>query len=120
MALIIDTFCSSSKLLKTLTGHTSYLYSIDYSSFDNSQFICSGSDDKTVCVWDVENHKCIRSFNGHSGAVHCVEFSSYYYHNHHRNVVCSASYDKTIRFWDIKDNQQLQVFNGTHKWCCCN
>ncbi|ETN99077.1 hypothetical protein RFI_38410, partial [Reticulomyxa filosa] len=76
------------------------------------QFICSGSDDKTVCVWDVENHKCVRSFNGHSRAVHCVEFSSYHYHNNHRNVVCSASYDKTIRFWDIKDNQQLQVFNG--------
>ncbi|ETO00844.1 WD-40 repeat-containing protein, partial [Reticulomyxa filosa] len=61
-----DSFCSSSKLLKTFTGHTDIVWSIDYSTFDDGQFICSGSSDKTVRVWDVDNNKQIQSFNEHS------------------------------------------------------
>ncbi|ETO15754.1 WD-40 repeat-containing protein, partial [Reticulomyxa filosa] len=109
---IFDTFRSSSKLINTFIGHTSYVWSIDYSTFDDCQFICSGSQDKTVRVWNVDNNKQIESFNGHSSYVCCVKFSSYHYHNHHQNVICSSSGDKTIRFWDFKHNKQLQIFNG--------
>ncbi|ETO31555.1 WD-40 repeat-containing protein, partial [Reticulomyxa filosa] len=109
---IFDTFHSSSKLLKTFTGHTNYLWSIDYSVFDDKQFICSGSEDNTVCVWDIGNIKKIQSFNRHSNPVYCVKFSPYHYHNNHQNVICSSSSDETIRFWDFKHNKQLQIFNG--------
>ncbi|ETO11763.1 WD-40 repeat protein, partial [Reticulomyxa filosa] len=95
---MFDTFCSSAKLINTFTGHTRVVYSIDYSIFDDSQLICSGSSDKTVRVWDVVNNKQIQSFNEHSNYVYCVKFSSYHYHNNHQNVICSSSFDKTIRF----------------------
>ncbi|ETO06881.1 WD-40 repeat-containing protein [Reticulomyxa filosa] len=108
---IFDTFSSSCKLLTTLTGHTDAVYSIDYSTFDGNQFICSGSDDKTVRVWGVDNNKQIESFNGHSGWVYCVKFSRYYYYYNRQHVICSSSKDNTIRFWDFKNNQQLQIFN---------
>ncbi|ETN98537.1 intracellular protein transport protein USO1, partial [Reticulomyxa filosa] len=75
----------SFKLLKTFTGHTGNVWSIDYSTFDDCQFICSGSQDKTVRVWDVDNNKQIQSFNEHSNYVYCAKFSSYHYHNHHQN-----------------------------------
>ncbi|ETO11137.1 hypothetical protein RFI_26239, partial [Reticulomyxa filosa] len=113
---MFDTFRSSSKLINTFSGHKMAVYSIDYSTFDDCQFICSGSNDKTVRVWDIDKNKQIQSFNGHSGPVYCVKFSSYYYHNHRRNVICSSSDDKTIRFWDFKYNRQLQIFNG-HTHC---
>ncbi|ETO04759.1 WD-repeat protein, partial [Reticulomyxa filosa] len=109
---MFDTFRSSSKLINTFIGHTDWVRSIDYSTFGDCQFICSGSHDNTVRVWDVDNNKQIRSFNGHSRHVNCVKFSSYYYHNHHQNVTCSSSWDKTIRFWDFKHNKQLQIFDG--------
>ncbi|ETO21859.1 WD-40 repeat-containing protein [Reticulomyxa filosa] len=108
---IFDTFRSSSKLLKTFGGYTMCVNSIDYSTFDGSQFICSASNDNTVCVWNVDTKKQIRSFSEHSDCVNCVKFSQYHYHNHRLNVVCSSSWDKTIRFWDIKNNQQLQLFD---------
>ncbi|ETO05354.1 hypothetical protein RFI_32041 [Reticulomyxa filosa] len=98
---VFDTYHSSSKLINTFTGHTDNVCSIDYSTFDDCQLICSGSDDKTVRVWDVDNNKQIQSFYGHSD-VYCVKFSSYHYHNNHQNVICSSSYDETIRFWDFQ------------------
>ncbi|ETO36409.1 WD-40 repeat-containing protein, partial [Reticulomyxa filosa] len=112
---MFDTFRSSSKLINTFTGHTNTVWSINYSTFDNCQLICSGSEDKTVRVWDIDNNKQIQSFNQHSGSVFCVKFSSYYYHNHRQSVICSSSDDKTIRFWDFKHNKQLQIFNEHKK-----
>ncbi|ETO18424.1 WD-repeat protein [Reticulomyxa filosa] len=98
-------------ILKTFTGHTNWVRSIDYSAFDDDQFICSGSSDCTIRVWDVDNNKQIQLFNGHSNSVSCVKFSSYHYQNHRQNIICSSSLDKTIRFLDFKHNKQLQIFN---------
>ncbi|ETO06885.1 G-protein beta WD-40 repeats containing protein [Reticulomyxa filosa] len=109
---MFDTFRSSAKLINTFTGHTDCVNSIDFLTFDDGQFICSGSDDKTVRVWNVDNNKQIQSFNGHSGIVYCVKFSPYHYHNHRQNIICSSSFDETIRFWNFKHNKQLQIFNG--------
>ncbi|ETO06054.1 WD-40 repeat protein, partial [Reticulomyxa filosa] len=114
---MLDTFRYSSKLLKTFCGHTSYVCSIDCSTFGADQFICSGSADKTVRVWDVETNQQIRSFNGHSNTVYCVKFSPYHNNNNNnRHVICSSSVDNTIRFWDIKDDIQLQLLNGHKGW----
>ncbi|ETO02531.1 WD-40 repeat protein, partial [Reticulomyxa filosa] len=96
----------------------STVLSIDYPTFDDCRFICSGSDDTTVRVWDVDNNKQVQSFNGHSSFVRCAKFSSYHYHNYHQNVICSSSIDKTIRFWDFKNNKQLQIFNGHTNGVC--
>ncbi|ETO31290.1 WD-40 repeat protein [Reticulomyxa filosa] len=117
--VMFETFRSASKLLNTFTGHIYWVWSIDYSVFDNDQLICSGSADKKVRVWDIDSNKQIQSFNGHSDFVYCVKFSQYYYHNNNRNVICSSSNDKTIRFWDIKSDQQFQIFNGHTKGVCC-
>ncbi|ETO22166.1 hypothetical protein RFI_15034, partial [Reticulomyxa filosa] len=73
------------KLIKTFTGHTNWVWSIDCSTSDDKQFICSGSDDNTVRVWDVDNNKQIQSFNGHSSPVYCVKFSPFHYHNDCQN-----------------------------------
>ncbi|ETO35591.1 hypothetical protein RFI_01472, partial [Reticulomyxa filosa] len=62
---MFETFRSSSKLIN-ITGQTGCVRSIDYSTFDDRRFICSGSEDKTVRVWDVDNNKHIKSFNEHS------------------------------------------------------
>ncbi|ETO06378.1 WD-repeat protein, partial [Reticulomyxa filosa] len=82
---MLDTFRSSSKLLNTFTGHNSQVNSIDYSTFDGNQFICSGSCDETVRVWDIDNNEQIRLFNEHSDYVYFVKFSQYHYHNHRQN-----------------------------------
>ncbi|ETO34701.1 hypothetical protein RFI_02389 [Reticulomyxa filosa] len=113
---MFEIFRVSSKLLKSFTGHTDKVNSIDYSTFDYGQFICSGSHDKTVRVWNIETNKQIQSFNGHSSYVYSVKFSPYHYYNHCCNIICSSSYDGIIRFWDIKSNRQLQIFSKHMGW----
>ncbi|ETO32141.1 WD-40 repeat protein [Reticulomyxa filosa] len=78
--IMLDTFRLSSKLIKTFNGHTDSVYSIDYLTFNNCQFICSGSNDKTVRIWDINTNQQIRLFDEHSSDVYCVKFSSYHYH----------------------------------------
>ncbi|ETN97259.1 WD-40 repeat protein, partial [Reticulomyxa filosa] len=115
-----DLFCSSSKLLTTFSGHINPVWSIDYSTCDDGQYLCSGSLDRTVRVWDVETTKQIQLFKGHSSDVYCVKFSSYYHHfhglNHRRPTICSSSCDKTIRFWDFETSKEFQVLNGHTEW----
>ncbi|ETO10485.1 G-protein beta WD-40 repeats containing protein [Reticulomyxa filosa] len=108
---MLEIFFSSSKLLKTFTGHTNCANSIDYLTLDDTQCICSGSADKTVRLWDIETNQQIQSFNRHSGSVYCVKFSQYHHYRNNRRVICSASLDKTIRFWDVKNNRQLKLLN---------
>ncbi|ETO24130.1 WD-40 repeat protein [Reticulomyxa filosa] len=107
-----DIFRLSSNLIKTFTGHKSWVCSIDYSTFDGNRLLCSGSADKTVRVWDIDTNKQTQVFNVHSAGVNCVKFSPYHYYNNRHGVICSSSHDKTICFWDIKNDQQLQIFNG--------
>ncbi|ETO32463.1 hypothetical protein RFI_04654 [Reticulomyxa filosa] len=115
---MLDLFCPSSRLLGAFTGHTNYVYSIDFPTSNCDRIICSGSQDNTVRVWNIDNNKQVQSFNGHSDPVNCVKFSPYYHYNNNRNVICSSSNDKTIRFWDIKHNQQLQILNGHIRGVC--
>ncbi|ETO36687.1 WD repeat-containing protein, partial [Reticulomyxa filosa] len=109
---MIDMFRSSSKLINTFLGHTDFVWAIDYSAFDGSNLLCSGSADGTFRVWDVDTGKQVQSLNDNLNQLYCVKFSPYHYHNNHRNIICSSSLDNTIHFWDIKKNEQLITCNG--------
>ncbi|ETO34301.1 WD-40 repeat protein, partial [Reticulomyxa filosa] len=87
---IFDIFRLSSKLLHIFNGHTIGVNSIDYLTFDDRQFICSGSDDNEICAWDIETTKKLNAFKGHENIVK----------------------NKSIHLWDIQFYQQIQVFNG--------
>ena len=41
----------------------------------NNQYVVSGSDDKTVRIWDVESGDCIKTLKGHTSNVRGVSFA---------------------------------------------
>ena len=45
--------CSSNSLIKTLKGHTDRVTGVSFSP--NNQYVVSGSDDKTVRIWNVDS-----------------------------------------------------------------
>ncbi|KAF9920787.1 Coronin-7 [Linnemannia zychae] len=82
--------------LRTLSGHTSSVRGIAYSSSNtNSRWIATGSIDGTVRLWNAETGNQIYVFAGHKWVVTHVAFSL----DHPQ--IASSSYDGTIRLWDM-------------------
>ncbi|ETO04430.1 WD-repeat protein [Reticulomyxa filosa] len=106
-----------SKLLKIFSGHSDWIYSLQYSSLDGGRFLCSGSRDNTVRVWDLDTDRQIQIFNKHSDYFCSAKFSPYH-RNYHCPTICSASQDGTIRFWDIKTANEYQTFKGHSGYVC--
>ena len=65
------------------------------------RLIASGSDDKSVKLWDSEAHSEIYTFDNHEGVVNSVQF--------HPDGTClaSASYDRKIKIFDIRSKRLL-------------
>ncbi|ETO35373.1 hypothetical protein RFI_01690, partial [Reticulomyxa filosa] len=99
---------------------------IEFSSFNGGRYLCSGSRDNTIRLWDVETSKSLHVFNGHEDGIWCVDISPLQSNNKNDNnnkmnnigiiggngyTICSGSRDKTIRIWDIETTKQFNVFN---------
>ena len=53
--------------IMVLSGHSYYVNSVCYSP--DGKTLASGSDDKTVRIWDVMSGECVHVLNGHSSYV---------------------------------------------------
>jgi WD40 repeat protein/serine/threonine protein kinase len=90
--------------LLTLKGHTDRVTSVVYSR--DGKRLASGSEDKTVKVWDVQTGQELLTFRGHTGGVWYVAFSP------DGQRLASASGDKTVKVWDAQTGQELLTFKG--------
>jgi len=70
-------------------GHSDYVNSVVFSP-DGRQ-VLSGSDDKTIKLWDVNTGREIRTFSGHTDWIRSVAFSP------DGNRILSYSDDETIK-----------------------
>lgn len=95
------------KLLKSLEGHSDAVTSVAAFGTGDKLLIASGSDDQSICLWDVKKAEK-RRLRGHEGAVKRVTFSP------EGDVLASASTDSTIFIWNPKDGQALLRLRG-HK-----
>src|SRR5205823_798137 len=65
----------------------------------------SGSEDKTVRLWEVETGKELKRFEGHTGPVSAVVFTP-------NGKVLSGGHDKTLRLWDPDTGEELLRLDG--------
>jgi WD40 repeat protein len=56
--------------IKTLGGHTAYVYYLQVLSA--SEFVRT-SYDATIKIWDLQTNTCIKIFQGHHSAVCCLQ-----------------------------------------------
>ncbi|WAL62703.1 protein kinase domain-containing protein [Thermocoleostomius sinensis] len=72
----------------------------------DNRYAITGSDDKTVRLWDVASGRCICTFRGHKAGVSSVAFSP------NGNYILSASWDKTIKLCEIVTTSYVRTFKG--------
>ncbi|KAJ7091064.1 WD40-repeat-containing domain protein [Mycena epipterygia] len=70
----------------------------------------SGSDDKTVCIWDVVTGEQLHKLEGHKHYVISVSFSP----DGLRAI--SGSTDETVCIWDVLTGEQLHRLEGHKEW----
>ncbi|KAJ3020066.1 snoRNA-binding rRNA-processing protein [Thoreauomyces humboldtii] len=85
----------SRAILRTLKGHDGPVHVAQFSP-DHKQ-ILSGSDDKTVRLWDVPTEKEIAIFSEHQDYVRAGLVSQ---ENPH--LIVSGSYDHVVKMWDVR------------------
>lgn len=81
-------------------GHTRTIYAVAVSS--DSRFVASGSVDRYIKIWDVENRSLYRTYRG-SNQIKTLDFSP------DGRILASGSVDGNIALWDLSSSSQEPI-----------
>ena len=94
----------SKKLVRKLGGHSDRINFVLLSY--NNKFLLSGSDDKTLKVWDATSGQETLTLKGHMAGVMGVAFSP------DGKRIVSGSVDKTLKVWDATSGEETLTLKG--------
>jgi WD40 repeat protein len=89
--------------MQTLEGHGEEVLSVAFSA--DGQRIVSGSQDRTIKIWDAATGSLLQTLEGHEWDVNSVVFSA-----DNRWVISSST--RVIKIWDAATGGCLQTFEG--------
>ena len=95
-------------LIQTLEDHTNWVTAVAITP--DGCHVVSGSHDRTVRVWDLENGHRLLTLEGHMGWVHAVAVTP-----DGRRAI-SGSGDHLLRIWDLEVGQLLHTLRGHTDW----
>jgi WD40 repeat protein/tRNA A-37 threonylcarbamoyl transferase component Bud32 len=89
-------------MVHSLEGHTDRVWSVCFSA--DGHHLASGSEDKTISVWNAATGQPTATLRGHASGVLSVCF------NPDGRRLASASYDRTVKVWDVATGQPTATF----------
>ena len=104
LILVIFFFCPLVALCQALEtvvqkGHELAVVAVAISP--DSNYIASGSKDKSAKLWEVSTGREVRSYLGHEATVTSLEFTA------DGTTLITGSNDKSIRFWDVSTGKEF-------------
>eukprot|EP01129_Flabellula_baltica_P016122 TRINITY_DN8449_c0_g1_i1.p1 TRINITY_DN8449_c0_g1~~TRINITY_DN8449_c0_g1_i1.p1 ORF type:complete len:304 (+),score=60.55 TRINITY_DN8449_c0_g1_i1:73-984(+) len=102
------------RLLKqstTLCGHSEAISSVQFS--DDGNYLASASNDKTVCLWDVNEGRSISKLTGHTQGISDIAWVD------DSKLVATASDDCTVRLYDRHNSDLVHTFEGHTNYVMC-
>ena len=89
---------------RTCGRHDETVRSVAFSP--DGWYALSGSDDRTLKLWEVETDRCVRTLEGHDGNVTSVAFSP------DGRSALSGSWDNTLKLWELETGRCVRTFEG--------
>lgn len=83
----------------------------DENEFENEMniytkdLVITGSQDTTAKIWSFETGDCLKTLEGHIGAVLCLAKDAL------EKILFTGSGDHTIRVWDIRRGEELRIYD---------
>jgi WD40 repeat protein len=90
--------------IPTFRGHTAYVTSVAFRP--DGKHIASGSQDRTIQIWDAATGQRIRTLPGHANLVTSVAYSP------DGRQIASGCQDATVRVWDAGSGRLIHPFKG--------
>lgn len=91
----------------TLSGHSERVSSVTISK--NRLLALTGSNDKTILVWNLITGKYLITLSGHTDRICCTSLSQ------DNRLAISGSADNTIRVWNLKTGECIKILLGHTK-----
>lgn len=100
-----------------LKGHNGWVTTMQLGNSGSKEFLITGSRDKSMLIWDVNNEmderdelgKPKKMLRGHSHFIQELALSNDSSH------CVSASWDGFVRMWDLNEGRSTKVFKGHKK-----
>lgn len=93
--------------VRTLSGHTAIVRSVAFAA--GGRLLATGSEDKTVKLWELPSGRETRVIGAHTGAITAVAFSA------DGRTIATGSADKTVKLWDAATGQQNVNIEFAHE-----
>jgi U3 small nucleolar RNA-associated protein 13 len=92
------------KLLGTCKGHKRGVWTVKFGRTE--RVLATGSGDKTVRLWSLDDFTCVKTFEGHTNSVLRVDFL-----NLGMQMVSSGS-DGLVKLWNVKDEECVTTMDN--------
>lgn len=90
--------------VRSLAGHD---WATNFAFDCTGEMLASGGGDKTIRVWDLNSGRLLRTLEGHTGAVVCMDFLP----KTKLLATKSRASDNTIRLWHAETGACVAIFS---------
>ena len=92
------------RLLGTCKGHKRGVWSVRFGRTE--RVLATGSGDKTIKLWNLDDFSCIKTFEGHTNSVLRVDFINI------GMQLVSAGSDGLVKLWNVKDEECITTLDN--------